>query len=437
MADWFQQNAPKQAQQPGTDWFAKNAPLLSKPGQPVQEHPQAGLPDITNEDLAGAGRFALDALPSVAGAVGDMVPGPLGVAASGALGGLGEGVRQGVLAATGAEGAPQSIPEAMRSMGTEGLIQAGTSAVGGLLQKAAGKILRSTLNPEKLYQSALKPSVAKGAENAAKVVGTGLKERLPASEASHARAAELWDDLNRQVEGMIASGANRPIDPLDVTQRLDVLREKWNQTPEYLKLLDDIEENFLTQYQNPGSLTAATAQEKKKQLYKQVRKADSRAWDANRPAPSDIDVEAKKELARGLKEELQTMFPQLAALNEREGALIGLEKALDKFVARDGNRQITSIFTPFALGMSALSAGFGVGGAQVGHPEAGVLPLAAWLTRSVFENPGVKSRLAIALRVAGEKVPKGTTKVINLPNAIRAARETMFAEEPQKKTLIQ
>jgi hypothetical protein len=99
---------------------------------------------------------------------------------------------------------------------------------------------------------------------------------------------------------------------------------------------------------------------------------------------SASDVEAQKALARGLKEDLVGLFPQLKNLNDREGALIELENQLRKHVIQQGNR----LPGGGTHGM-AVAAELGTG-----HPGAAALTLA----HSALMNPSVRSQLAIALR---------------------------------------
>jgi hypothetical protein len=360
-----------------------------------------------------------------------MIPGPLGVAASGALGGVGEGIRQGVLAATGAEGAPRSIPEAMKNIGVETAVQAGTSAIGSGVSKVLGKVFKRWIDPAELYQSALGPVPSTGKKAIDEMVATGLKERIPVSAEGLHRAESLINDIHKEVEAMIATKAGAPINPRDVVKRLDAVRARWSQTPENLKAIDDIELKFLEQYKTQGSLTAASAQEKKKQLYKQIRQGSSNAYAENRVAPPEIDLESQKELARGLKEEIIDMHPVLKGKGIREGDLIPLERALDRWASRQSNHKMLNVFGLIGTAMGGVVGG-GAGGPE-GAAIGAVAPAAAWLVKSVMDSPEVKSGLAIAMKRAGRYVPENTTKVINLPNAIRAAREGVFGHPVEKK----
>lgn len=421
-----------------TDWTDVPVGLLKPPGKPVPPGSSPELPNITNEDLSRWGTKALHAAPAVAATVAPMFLGPPGILGSTLTGALAAGAtgaaKEGILAATGSPDSSKSLGEAAQNVGTEAAWQGGMQLAGGGLQKVVGNFMSHFFRPTKMYQSAVMPSVAKGGAGTAKVVNAGLNESLSggtgmlnASEEGAGRARQLWQELNREVESVIASNPTGQINPLDVVQRLQKLRKQWSQTPEFLDKIDEMEQTFLDQYSGANRLTAASAQAKKKQLYEMNRMASvSKVYNPLASSEPAIGTQVNEQLARGLKEELETLFPSIKNLNQREGAVIELSKSLEKFVARDGNKRLTSFFGPIASVFA---------GAVGGHPGAGGLVAATWLARNAFEDPAVKSSLAIVLHRAGKAIPAGTGKVINLPNAIRATREAMYepgAATPQQ-----
>jgi hypothetical protein len=103
-------------------------------------------------------------------------------------------------------------------------------------------------------------------------------------------------------------------------------------------------------------------------------------------------VEAQKALARGLKEEIATQFPEINGLNAAETRLLDLQPVLERAVNRISNHQAVGIGTPIA-GAAAKAVS---GSATVGV-VAGVL-------KGVLDNPNVKSRLAIMVSKAN-KIP--------------------------------
>jgi hypothetical protein len=103
-------------------------------------------------------------------------------------------------------------------------------------------------------------------------------------------------------------------------------------------------------------------------------------------------VEAQKALARGLKEEIASQFPEIAKLNADESRLLDLQPVLEKAVNRISNHQAIGIGTPVAGAAAKAVTGSG-----------GVAAVASVL-KGVLDNPGVKSRLAIAISKSS-KIP--------------------------------
>ena len=144
-------------------------------------------------------------------------------------------------------------------------------------------------------------------------------------------------------------------------------------------------DDFVPHDAPPRNLSAAEAQAMKQGTYRQLK---GRAYGELKRA----EVEAQKALARGLKEELAAQFPELNALNAKEGALIGLEDALEKAVARTSNRQIIGLDSPLAGAAVGAATGSGTAGAV------------AAVMRETLRHPAVSTRLAIALS-KGTKSP--------------------------------
>jgi hypothetical protein len=103
-------------------------------------------------------------------------------------------------------------------------------------------------------------------------------------------------------------------------------------------------------------------------------------------------VEAQKALARGLKEEIATQFPEISQLNAAESRLLDLGPVLERAVNRVSNNHTIGIGGPI-FGTAVKAA-------------TGSTPVAATLgvLKSVVDIPAVKSQLAIALS-KGAKIP--------------------------------
>lgn len=373
---------------------------------PIGNQP-ATLPNVTNEDLKNAGKSVLQWLPPVAAGVGAALA-PEGVLpgmAFAALGGAG-----GELARQAASGEPLDFSKAGMTGGEQGLLEGG----GRGLQKIASAVLSHWMSPQRMYQSSISPPPSWGKEKIGRLVNAGMEEGIPASEYGFHKTGEAWKQLNADIENVIGSDPAKPVDPVQAVAGLNELRLKWTMgsgDPAFLRQIDEVEKNFLARH---PTLTGDSAQDAKKALYQEVRLQNPNAWDVTKPLP--LDLQAKQSIAAGLKEQLETLYPGIKEMNAKEGALIELERALNRFVAREGNKRISSYFGPLAA-----AGTYGV----THSPQAAAGVFAASLLRNAFEDPAVKSRLAIVLSKIPQKAVNIAGRVINPQNAVRGVEATI------------
>lgn len=346
-----------------------------------------GIRDVAKGDIAKGGHETIQGL-GVTAMPAALPAAPFAIAeapvafATGAAGSYlgGKGTRK-VAAMAGANEDQQNFAEDL------GQIGGGLISSGGPIRKAVGKMAgRAALlgrTPEGAYESALKPSTTLGEAERAAITQTGLKEGIPVSQGGLEKVGDLIDTLNQQVKDTVATNPNAPVNKFAVASRLGPVaqRSAMQVTPEAdLSAVSETGNEFLRN--QPNEIPAETAQAMKTGTY---RALGNKAYGELKGA----SIEAQKALARGLKEEIASQFPELASLNKREGALIDLQDVLERSVARIGNHQIMGIGTPIAAGAATAVTGSNKVGAAVG------------LIKAVLDNPYVKSKLAIALSRAG------------------------------------
>jgi hypothetical protein len=258
---------------------------------------------------------------------------------------------------------------------------------------------------ERLYQSSLKPNPGgskTSLEDINRVVQTGLKERIPVTRGGLARLQGLIDDVNGQIAAAIDPAVD--IDPRAVAGRLnDTRREFANQVNPHadLQAIDDVEKGFLT---GPGAgpMPANQAQAVKVGTYTQLRKKFGELGSAA--------TEAEKALARGLKEELATAFPELKNLNARDSRLLQLEKYMEQGLKRISNRENLPI---------------------------GSVNLA--MIKSLIDSPTFKSYAAIALDAAsgGKSIAKvgAAPRMAGITSRVNDWVSSMFQPEPSAQPL--
>jgi hypothetical protein len=306
--------------------------------------------------------------------------------------------------------------------------QAGSGDVGGaaakgaaqvatpiLAGKAAGAVARvaapaAKAFAERSYQSALKPPP--GSYSTAEVAGmvkTGLENQIPVSAEGMTKLDGLVKDLNDKVKAQIQSGAQQgaTVDAAKIAQRADQVRARFtNQVNPNadMQAIDASKQEFLAN--NPARIPVDQAQLMKQGTYQQLK---GRSFGELKSAT----IESQKALARGIKEELQSQFPDIKNLNAREGQLIGLDEALERAVRRIDNHQLIGLGTPMAV-----AAGGVLTGTAGGAGALGALKL-------VLDNPVVKSKLAIALNHASKgriALPEAFTTIQNYSGALANAQ---------------
>ena len=271
--------------------------------------------------------------------------------------------------------------------------------------------------PERLYQSALKPSPAMASAKVKGMIQSGLDNEIPVSAAGVEKLSGLIDDLGAKVKADIQAGSNAgaTVDPFKVASRLSDTSKRFSTqvNPEAdLNAIGEAGNEFLRN--NPNPIPAATAQDLKSGTYAQLK---DRAYGQM----STATVEAQKALARGIKEELESAFPEIKGLNAQQGAAASLQTALTRAVQRIDNHQLFGLGTPLAAA---------AGGAVAGGWGAAV----SAVLKLVIDQPQFKSRLAYTLSRAGKGIPisAATARIAAYSNQLGNA---MPKEDSDESTL--
>ncbi len=369
-------------------------------------------------------------LPTIGGAAGGVIGGAGGTAfgmgvggVPGAIGGAalggaaGESARQLIQHVTGAPEAPQSTRQAASQIGTQAAIQGGSE----LLGQAATPIIKNV--GAALVQSAIKPGVkatakaiARGVETSnLPVVKTLIKEGVNVSPGGIAKLQDIITASNDDVANAVA-GMTGKISPLKVAGRnADLMKRvatQVNPTAD-MDTVKKVTGEFLTQAgtTKPAAtgtgivsrdLTGPEAQAMKQGTYRALK---DRAYGT----VGNVEVEAQKNLARGLKEELEAEAARngidLSVPNAREGAAIVAKEAIAKRLASAGNRD--------PVGLAWLAH----------NPATGLLYLAE-------KSPAVKSFIGRGLYDQAAKV--SGVPVFVLRSLVSALAQSGEGQEPQK-----
>lgn len=284
------------------------------------------------------------------------------------------------------------------------------STIGGVGEKLAAKVTSKISAPliaraEKIYQSALKPTNAL-IKKSPDVVKTGLKEGIRVSESGLGKLQGIMESIGEDIGKIIDSGVaqGKSVSKNSLLPYLDEMKEYLGSSlggKEIVKDVNIMAKKIISEL--PNNIPIKQAQQIKQTTQNLVSKY------YNKLAP--VEIETKKQLARGLKEEISKAVPEISQLNARDTKLFGLEDALEASLKRIGNKNIISLGDMFALGS---------GGATAGVPGAGL----AVLAKKVLGSPAIKSQLAItlnkinveALKNARYPVAVVTAKLLDLIN---------------------
>lgn len=157
---------------------------------------------------------------------------------------------------------------------------------------------------------------------------------------------------------------------------------------------------------DPDVGTVADAHGNKKLLYSQI---DPKTYKNNpSAAPAPGVAEAKEQLARGYKQGVNEIHPDVGALTAKQSAGIALRNALELEYEKNPTRFLNTV-----AGMGAGAAGAGIAGAAAsyGHPMAGGIGLAGILATDAITDPRIASRLALVFGKSSPELGMALNKV--------------------------
>lgn len=351
--------------------------------------------------------MAVDALPAVGGAVGGIVggiggtvagmgvggvPGAIGGATLG--GGAGEAAKQLVNRARGVE-VPATPLDAAKDIAISGGVQGAMEGVGaavGPAMAAGGKAL---------YRGFLKPSLsARLGPKAGQIVETAIRESLPVTKAGAAQSETLIKELNAEVDGVLAN-AKGDVDLGSVADRLRQWAQSQYNRPgraasdleAAMEVANRIDNHPSMAAQIPLAPQTKVSASAANQVKRDLQQGASAAYGVK----SGAEKTAEKQGARMLRQDIEAVAPEVAALNGRESQLIDTARALNQAVNREGNRNAL-------FGVPTVLAGAAGGGeyARTGDPfQATAMALAI----RTGMHPAVATRAAILAAKIGAKMP--------------------------------
>lgn len=192
----------------------------------------------------------------------------------------------------------------------------------------------STLSPERLMQSALKPTLAQQKSGEAKAaVDTLLKYGINATQGGAEKLKGMVQGVDQEISDLIA-GSGKTVSKQKV---LDALKDVEARFINQVSPTSDIAaiQNVGADFAQHPLATAAdipvdVAQKLKQGTYKVLEKKYGQLGSA--------ETEAQKGLARGLKEQIAAVVPEVGPLNAKQSELIKALKVTGRRAMMDDNR---------------------------------------------------------------------------------------------------
>ena len=257
------------------------------------------------------------------------------------------------------------------------MINRANSTPDALYTKPPGESAPSVAN--RLYQKSLRPT-GTNIQQTSKV-GTGIQESIIPGSTTFGtqKLNNIVSDLNSKVDGIVKSSDF--VDTQNTLNHVDALTQKVRQRSiapdnaqaEIYKVVSDYID------QHPDRINAKDAQELKKGIYERNKAAYETQQKTGKLPP--LDTKTEMTIARGIKDELNNLYPELTSLNAREGALLKMQKDLETSVRVELNKPLLP------------------------HSILAALDPRWWLARLISDNPKLKGSIAIAIDRAS-RVPR-------------------------------
>jgi hypothetical protein len=280
-----------------------------------------------------------------------------------------------------------------------------------------GIVKKALPGAEGILESGAKWSTTLSPEARKRVSQTMLREKIVLNPKGYEKLENTVDDLNSQIKTALAPHNEKPIDAEAVLRRTSEAKSKANKSYDRKGQLAKVEEEVSAFRDNWGdNLTVADAQAIKQDIYKQLKSHYDSVAKGGPGKYTDGEIAAKKNIAKGLKEEIEAAAgdANIKALNARESDLLNLEPHLRRAVGRVGNHNILSLDDVLAAGV----------GSAVGGP-VGVV--AAGVAKRALGAPAMKSRIAIGLNSIERGVQQPARLVSRTGQALTAEQPTLAA----------
>ena len=275
----------------------------------------------------------------------------------------------------------------------------------GRFGRTAYKALKGgAAEAETLYQGALKPSTVLKRGEVKERIKTALDEGITVSDKGLDMVRERITGLNKEISGVIDSvkysGKIQKKVLIDNLKKLQYKYANSEDIGEYSDAIEKYIERFSSAHGEEISIHQA--QSMKKFIYRQIRKSYEMAKRVGMMSNQEAAVvQARRNIASSIREEIENIVPEIRMLNDRERKLIGLQDSLERAVGRIKNWDV--------IGLSEPLIGIMIGGGSSAKRWA------AMLAARYLKEPEVRSKIALRLSKLRGPISETTKELLALP----------------------
>jgi len=289
-------------------------------------------------------------------------------------------------------------------------------AVSGI-SKAVTNLPKIKDAPSALYKSAAK--IPKRFDQDA-VTKTALDKGILPTDAGIAQGKNILSDLNSQIDGLITDSVNsgQKINRQALYQHIGEVKSELGgvhfDAPKNIEIIDNKINAFEAHMKSIGkeNLTAREVQKFKTDIYKSVN------WKAKQGTASEAGEMTRKAMAKGAKDELEKLMPEIKDINLEMGDMLELMDAIDAPAARIANRDLLGLGLPAKV--------------IAGGSAAGEVGAAGGFLLGIADSPTIKAGLAIGLnKIKKQDIGDARKRVLSLEllrNAGAAGQEEKLRE---------
>ena len=242
-----------------------------------------------------------------------------------------------------------------------------------VLMKSAVRPIAKRVDVNDLYQEVMKFGTTKNPADRQAWAQVGLDERIVPNQAGvqklQGRIDDLTNELNRRIDSPAGNTAAVPVER--VLSNLPELRDKKGGfrigAADDVDYIDNFMEEFVAEHGNLGNVTARQLQDLKTDAYNQIN------WNSRRQTGTPIQEEVTRATARGAKEAIEEVMPEVKDVNQRLGALLDAQAPIEQATGRITNRGKLSLPGAVIAGGGAavepMAGGAALGGALLWNPE--------------------------------------------------------------------